>query len=195
MRRKAVKLPADYLTAGQRKELNGMAVTYSMDKPHTYLELLAFPKDIRKEYLEGIKQKYKPSLADLTKMLHTKKENVQSMLKSLDVEWTRTYKSPTEQFNWRVFLGENITPPEPEPEPKPVLKPIPKPAVYAEIDHVALHLKGYPFSIAGTLTQMLDPNKQYYYSINIQEIYDRKEETIESCSSGTGEACDLEGAS
>ena len=200
MRRKSVKLPADYLTAGQKKGLNGMAVTYTMDKPHTYLELLAFPKDIRKEYLEGLKQKYHPSIADMMKMLHVKREVFYDLIKSLGIEWPREYRTNKEKREWLYFIGEDMAEREEKAkaesqpkEEKPFSIPFPLPMAFPRVDHVALHIIGKPMAVSNSIVCMLDPTKEYYFSINVTEHNHKEAEVNESCSCGAGETCDLEG--
>lgn len=171
---KTVIMPSDNLTAKQRKELNSKVATYAMDKPHTYFELLAFPKDIRKEYLQGLVDKYHPSIHDLTAMMHVKRQTVEELLKSLGIETLRYYRNPTEKFEWRVFMGTAEEQPAPAPEPVkqeavPV-QPLPIYAGIGSIDHLSIHVVGKPLQVANGIPALLDANKQYYFSINITEV-------------------------
>lgn len=181
---KYVSLPSDNLTSKERKELNGKLATYKMDEPHTYLELLAFPKDIRKEYLQGVMDKYHPSINDLAySMLHCGRNTALELLKGLDIKWERSYRNATQKFEWRVFLGENITPPEPEPVREDVKAPnmsfatVLQPASMGRIEHLSLHVAGKPMQVSHSLPLILDPNKTYYFSINITEMEDKKVES------------------
>lgn len=171
---KTVIMPSDNLTAKQRKELNSKVATYAMDKPHTYYELLAFPKDIRKEYLQGLVDKYHPSIHDLTTMMHVKRQTVEELLKSLGVETPRYYRNPTEKFEWRVFMGETAKQPAPEPDPvNPEAAPVAPLPIYSgigSIDHLSIHVVGKPLQVANGIPVLLDANKQYYFSINITEV-------------------------
>lgn len=189
---KYVTMPSDNLTPKERKELNGKLSTYEMDKPHTYLELLAFPKDIRKEYLQGIMDKYHPSINDLAySMLHCGRNTALELLKGLGVNWERSYRNATQKFEWRVFLGENITPPEPEPVREDVKTPdmsfatVLQPPSMGRIEHLSLHVAGKPMQVSHSLPLILDPNKTYYFSINITEMEDKKLES-DPCAAAEG---------
>jgi len=179
MRRKAVKLPADYLTAGQRKELNGTVKQYTMNEPHTYLELLAFPKDLRKQYLENIINNYHPSIKQLTEMMRTDKRNIYEMLEALEIDRAKRayYKRPEEKKAWYKFLGVEepdmiVTDPEPAPAPKLELVKKEQPVIhmtYPQVGYLEVGLTGKPFVVADSLTRFLDPNKEYRFAIQVYE--------------------------
>lgn len=175
---KYVSMPSDNLTPKERKELNGKLTTYEMDRPHKYYELLGFPKDIRKEYIQGLIDKYEPSINDLARMLQCNNNTCREILDSLEIKRERVHRSPAKQFEWRVFLGENITPPEQEPvkeEKKPDVVVLP-PSM-GRIEHLSLHVAGKPMQVSHSLPLILDPNKTYYFSINITEMEDKKLES------------------
>lgn len=177
-----VKMPSDSLSYKQKKELNGNVSTYEMDKPHTYYELLAFPVDLRKEYIEGLIEKYSPSINDFVKMLKVSRDTAKAFLSSLGIEHKRGYKSAVQSFEWRRFIGN-----EPAEEPPVTIeeKPVkaPEAAVVFESPayqavYVELTLVGKPLSVAQSIPKLLDPNKEYAFSIKISEK--KEEESIES---------------
>ena len=182
-------MPSDYLTASQRKELNGVAVTYSMDKPHTYYELLAFPKDLRKEYIQGVISKYHPSINEMTKMLHCKRDTFLALLKQMEVDMPRTYRNSMQKLEWRKFTGENIDV-HGAVETKEVQTPAPIPytpaPIIGKIDQMTIHVIGKPLAVGQGIPALLDPNKNYYFSIDISEVEEKeteeKEEDESDCS-------------
>ncbi len=178
-----VKMPSDSLSYKEKKELNGSVSTYEMDKPHTYYELLAFPADLRKEYIEGLVEKYSPSLNDFAKMLKVRRDAVKSLLSNLGITHERGYKTAVQSFEWRRFMGEEQTTEQPTTvvEEKPVKAPeaavvFESPAYQAV--YVELTLVGKPLSVAQSIPKLLDPNKEYAFSIKISEK--KEEEPLES---------------
>ena len=157
-----------------------MAVTYTMDKPHTYLELLAFPKDLRKQYLEGIISKYHPSIRQLSEeMLKTNRGATYDLLANLEIPWRKRehYKSPEEKLAWLKFVGKDV-PDEEELEPEPPKLEVVKPAkkeppvihmTYPQVGYLEVGMTGKPFVVADSLTRFLDPNKEYRFAINVYE--------------------------
>ena len=191
---KFVTMPSDNLTPKERKELNGKLSTYTMDKPHTYYELLAFPKDVRKEYVQGIIEKYQPSIHDFARMLKVESKVARDLLASLGITRERAYRNPTQKFEWRVFMGENITPPDPletaeavhdVKENPPETSPLQMFPPIGKIDHLSLHVTGKPMAVASGLPLMLDANKTYYFSINITEVGEKKIES-DPCAAAEG---------
>lgn len=172
--RTTVRLPSDNLTRKQRKELNGMAVTYSMNEPHTYYELLAFPKDLRKQYIEGLINKYHPSNLDMAKMLKCSKDTYLELLKGLEVDHARYYRLREQKEMWAEFTGTEYKKPAAKPESKPDPTPVTVPPLpiypgIGKVDHISLHVTGKPLAVANGLPMILDANKEYYFSINIVE--------------------------
>ena len=157
-----------------------MAVTYTMDKPHTYLELLAFPKDLRKQYLEGIISKYHPSIRQLSEeMLKTNRGATYDLLANLEIPWRKRehYKSPEEKLAWLKFVGKDV-PDEEELDPEPPKLEVVKPAkkeppvihmTYPQVGYLEVGMTGKPFVVADSLTRFLDPNKEYRFAIQVYE--------------------------
>jgi hypothetical protein len=174
--RTTVRLPSDNLTRKQRKELNGMAVTYSMNEPHTYYELLAFPKDLRKQYIEGLIEKYHPSTNDMKKMLKCSEDSYKALKEQLEIKHPRYYRSYEEKAKWDEFLG--VEPKKAETPKKEESKKVNLPSFWdnypgiGKVDHISLHVTGKPLAVANGLPMILDANKEYYFSINIVERQD-----------------------
>lgn len=68
-RSKKCTLPSDYLTAGQKKKLNGEVKTYKMNIPMTYKEFKELPEVYQERYLAGLIDKYNVGLKQLGEML------------------------------------------------------------------------------------------------------------------------------
>ena len=49
---KKCTLPSDYLTAAQKRRLNGPVSTYKLDEPMSLESFKAMPEDLQKQYME-----------------------------------------------------------------------------------------------------------------------------------------------
>ena len=55
---KKCTLPSDYLTAAQKRRLNGPVSTYKLDEPMSWESFKAMPKDLQKKYILGLQENY-----------------------------------------------------------------------------------------------------------------------------------------
>jgi hypothetical protein len=68
-RSRKVTLPSDNLTPAQIKKLSGPVITYNMDLPHTIKELRCWPKDLQRQYMQKLIDRYHPTNKALAEML------------------------------------------------------------------------------------------------------------------------------
>ena len=55
---KKCTLPSDYLTAAQKRRLNGPVSTYKLDEPMSLESFKAMPEDLQKQYILGLQENY-----------------------------------------------------------------------------------------------------------------------------------------
>ena len=55
---KKCTLPSDYLTAAQKRRLNGPVSTYKLDEPMNWESFKAMPEDLQKKYILGLQENY-----------------------------------------------------------------------------------------------------------------------------------------
>ena len=55
---KKCTLPSDYLTAAQKRRLNGPVSTYKLDEPMEWESFKAMPEDLQKKYILGLQENY-----------------------------------------------------------------------------------------------------------------------------------------
>ena len=55
---KKCTLPSDYLTAAQKRRLNGPVNTYKLDEPMSLESFKAMPEDLQKQYILGLQENY-----------------------------------------------------------------------------------------------------------------------------------------
>lgn len=111
-RSKKCTLPSDYLSAAQKKGLNGEVTTYEMDKPHTLSELRRWPGDIRKEYMANLVEKYGPTNVDLAEMFGCNRKHIHRVLPSvfgIDPSERNIRSWQNGNDAWASFLGVEPT--------------------------------------------------------------------------------------
>ena len=57
-KRKGCSLPSDYLTAAQKRRLNGPVSTYKLDEPMNWESFKAMPEDLQKKYILNLQETY-----------------------------------------------------------------------------------------------------------------------------------------
>lgn len=62
-------LPSDYLTAAQRKELNGDVKEYNLNKPMSWEAFKAMPLDLQQDYVNGVQSRFGVGVATMSRDL------------------------------------------------------------------------------------------------------------------------------
>lgn len=65
---KKCTLPSDYLTAAQKRKLNGPVSTYKLDEPMSWESFKAMPEDLQKKYILNLQETYQANNDMLGKM-------------------------------------------------------------------------------------------------------------------------------
>ena len=65
---KKCTLPSDYLTAAQKRRLNGPVSTYKLDEPMNWESFKAMPEDLQKKYILNLQETYQANNNMLGKM-------------------------------------------------------------------------------------------------------------------------------
>ena len=81
-----VKLPSDYLTKKELKNMSGECKSYRMNSPMKWHEFKAMPKDLQIAYIKAIKEKYNPPIVAIAKMMEIDRANLSRTLTSLGFE-------------------------------------------------------------------------------------------------------------
>lgn len=112
-----MKLPSDYLTAKEKKTLNGEVKTYSMNEKIPWKEFKFIPADIQKEYIENLISNGGCS-RDIREYLNAPKESFNAWCKANDVKFHSGARTDAEKAKWASFIN-----PEAQPEEQPETKP------------------------------------------------------------------------
>lgn len=108
---KRCTLPSDYLTAKQKKGLNGKMKTYNLSGPMSYAEFRNMPKDLQKEYLSKLYLDWCISLTMIAKMFGCSPETVRQACNNLGIDTAKKYRraSPEHIAFWQDWVGGNET--------------------------------------------------------------------------------------
>lgn len=81
-----VKLPSDYLTKKELKNMSGECKSYRMNSPMKWQDFKAMPRDLQIAYIKAIKEKYNPPIVAIAKMMEIDRANLSRYLNSLGFE-------------------------------------------------------------------------------------------------------------
>jgi len=142
-RRGKCKLPHEYLSAKERKALNGEVKTYRLNEPMRWAEFKAMPTDIQALYIKALQEKYHANDTMLAAMFGVTKGPVYKCRVSLGVPAIgprRAARPNEEQMTaWNLWRAGAVAetpveePEKPVEEPeKPIQEPMKdvEPAVY-----------------------------------------------------------------
>ena len=172
-------LPSDYLTAAQKKGLNGKAITYNLSGPMTYSKFRVMPDDLQKEYLLKLRNEMGATLTAMGKMMQCSPETVRQALMRHGIPTNIKRMSFESKLRWDAWLkGEQLNndragAPAPAPAPseapvsedKPVPapseapvsedKPVPTPYIPCALNSCDMQLRGTKDEILATLGTLL----------------------------------------
>ena len=133
-RSKKCTLPSDYLTAKQKRELNGKMDTFDLSKPMSWAEFKFMPKDLQEEYLLKLIDEFNASQRMVAKMFGISDPTLSIYLRRIGIRWGRGDSKPATKDEVRRFdefagLSKPVEEaPEPE-EPAPAVTTTETPAV------------------------------------------------------------------
>ena len=158
-------LPSDYLTAAQKKGLNGKVSTYNLSAPMTYSKFRVMPDDLQKEYLLKLRNEMGASLTAIGKMMQCSPETVRQALMRHGIPTNIKRMSFESKLRWDAWLkGEQLNndraeapAPAPAPSEAPVSedKPVPTPYMPCALNSCDMRLRGTKDEILATLGTLL----------------------------------------
>lgn len=174
---------------GMRKEktwreniaMNGEVKTYPMDKPVTWKEFKTWPDDIRREYLEGLQDKFGAGVIPIGGMMGVSGQSVNVERKRLGVKKAPGGHTPPEKVKaWHDFILNAIPKTTPTPEQKTPEKceekletPLKKCEEVEAKEHEAvaiesgtLTLTGTEAAVAETIFRMIGDKKKITATVN-----------------------------
>ena len=158
-------LPSDYLTAAQKKGLNGKVITYNLSGPMTYSKFRVMPDDLQKEYLLKLRNEMGASQTAMGKMMQCSPETVRQALMRHGIPTNIKRMSFESKLRWDAWLkGEQLNndraeapAPAPVPSEAPVSedKPTPTPYMPCALNRCDMQLRGTKDEILATLGTLL----------------------------------------
>lgn len=158
-------LPSDYLTAAQKKGLNGKVITYNLSGPMTYSKFRVMPDDLQKEYLLKLRNEMGATLTAMGKMMQCSPETVRQALMRHGIPTNIKRMSFESKLRWDAWLkGEQLNndraevpAPVPAPSEAPVSedKPVPTPYMPCALNSCGMQLRGTKDEILATLGTLL----------------------------------------
>ena len=123
-----IRFPSDYLSNKEKKKLNGPVISYDMGRPMTYANFRSMPQDLQKNYLDGIIEKFKPTIKNLSELFGISESTMYSRIKMLGVTPAGTKGVRNTDFNekaWDEWIADGKIPEtKNEYEPKETVAPL-----------------------------------------------------------------------
>ena len=155
-------LPSDYLTAAQKKGLNGKVSTYNLSGPMTYSKFRVMPDDLQKEYLLKLRNEMGASQTAIGEMMQCSPETVRQTLIRHGLSTKLPRMSFESKLRWDAWLkGDQLNDraevPAPVPSEAPVSEDKPAPAPYTScaLNRCNMQLRGTKDEILATLGTLL----------------------------------------
>lgn len=120
------KLPSDYLTKKEIKNMSGECKSYRLNEPMALVEFRSMPDDIKVIYINAIREKYNAPNVAIAQMLGTNKDVLYRELKRLDLARGKQGARKWDAegfFNWWKGIPTKEEPVE-EVEEEPVEVPV-----------------------------------------------------------------------
>lgn len=185
-RSKKCTLPSDYMTASQKRRMNGNVETYNMTAPMAWKTFKKLPNDLKEEYMQSLVDKMDVSQTVAARDMFSISSATMSLyLKENGLVWPKT-KHGLKKFagesldSWNEFLNRKdvqepvAQEPAQEQETKPARKePTAKPACNlnkgAELMSGSLTLCGNVYDIASKLVSLLGANGEWRIKVEFDK--------------------------
>lgn len=95
-----VKLPSDYLTKKELKNMSGECKSYRLNSPMKWQEFKSMPRDLQIAYIKAIKEKYNPPIAAIAKMMEIDRSNLSRHLMILGFENGERGRKPWDKMGF-----------------------------------------------------------------------------------------------
>ncbi len=108
-----IRFPSDYLSNKEKKKLNGPVISYDLKKPMTYADFRKMPEDLQKKYLEGVIERFKPTIKHLSELFGIGESTMYNRMKMLDVKLAGPKGSRNKEFNeidWDAWIADEKVP-------------------------------------------------------------------------------------
>lgn len=126
-RRGKCKLPYEYLSAKERKALNGEVKTYNLRVPLTIAQFTDLPRDLKQEYLTWLQQTFHANDTMLAELWNTSTWSAGVYRKAAGVtslgRGSKSFPTQEQKEAWNAWLREEEQPETPVEEPVKDVEP------------------------------------------------------------------------
>lgn len=126
-RRGKCKLPYEYLSAKERKALNGEVKTYNLRVPLTIAQFTDLPRDLKQEYLTWLQQTFHANDTMLAELWNTSTWSAGVYRKAAGVtslgRGSKSFPTQEQREAWNAWLHEEEQPETPVEEPVKDVEP------------------------------------------------------------------------
>lgn len=103
-------LPSDHLTAAQLKGRNGPVSTYNLEKPMTWEDFKAMPKDLQQSYIASLQSRFGVGTTTISKELFgLSAVSLRQYMTRHGLTYDSGFKGARPGIHWNRWLEENMT--------------------------------------------------------------------------------------
>lgn len=102
-----VRFPSDYLSNKERNKMNGEIRKYRMNSPITYAEFKKYPDDLKKKYIQRLRDMFDVSDTDIAAMMGVKAKTLNAALIKIDARGGRRGKRKADYVAFEKWKRDN----------------------------------------------------------------------------------------
>ena len=102
-----VRFPSDYLSNKERNKMNGEVREYRMNSPITYAEFKKYPDDLKKKYIQRLRDMFDVSDTDIAAMMGVKAKTLNAALIKIDARGGRRGKRKADYVAFEKWKRDN----------------------------------------------------------------------------------------
>ena len=148
-------MPSDYLTAAQKKGLNGKVSTYNLSRPMTWSQFRAMPDDLQREYLSKLRIDMRASTSEMVKAMQCSPETVRQGITRLGIPFENLRMTNRERARWEAWLKDGQTTEAPVQAPADEDEPEQPSGIPCVLDYGDVWLRGTKDEVLAALDTIL----------------------------------------
>lgn len=102
-----VRFPSDYLSNKERNKMNGEIREYRMNSPITYAEFKKYPDDLKKKYIQRLRDMFDVSDTDIATMMGVNVKTLATALSKIDARGGRRGKRKADYVAFEKWKRDN----------------------------------------------------------------------------------------
>ena len=102
-----VRFPSDYLSNKERNKMNGEVREYRMNSPITYTEFKKYPDDLKKKYIQRLRDMFDVPDKDIAEMMGVNVKTLATALAKIDARGGRRGKRKADYVAFEKWKRDN----------------------------------------------------------------------------------------